>query len=128
LFRLYLLTHYGQVSGIIGGRFGEISRYAMPWGVDTECVFVFGKAIHTVTRLLSRVDLSLDPRPSAESIDPACAGLHSHLRVPVRAGSYFGSPTIEGRCCGFFLDFPPSKSNSANPDQQMVFAVPLLSG
>jgi len=35
-FELYVLTHYGQTSGIIGGRFGEISEFIVPWLNSSE--------------------------------------------------------------------------------------------
>jgi hypothetical protein len=122
-FRIYLLTHYSQASGVVGGRFGEISRYVAPWLKDSDpwaCFNAFAKATIPVTNQLIRVDLFLDSKPNNKSSDTDCLRLGRYRRVPVWLGSYFGSPSKTGALPGFFLNFPVSKSDSVNTKQQQM--------
>lgn len=56
-YKLYLLTHHGQASGVEGGRFGEISPFVSPWlyAGDT-CDWYIHPETTKVTAKLSRVD------------------------------------------------------------------------
>ncbi len=126
-FLMYLLTHYPQVSGVVGGRFGEISRYVAPWMKVSDpwgCFDVFKKTVTPVTHRLSRVDLFLGVHPFSKPADPDCGSLGRGLRAPVWSGSYFGSRTGTGAVPGFFLDFPLA-TNGAVSIPQMVFAATM---
>lgn len=57
--RIYLLTNYGQASGIEGGRFGEIGKYVAPWmhTEDPRADRRLSKSVRPVNTGISRVDL-----------------------------------------------------------------------
>jgi len=124
-FALYLLTHYGQTSGVIGGRFNEISEYIAPWIKSDEpwaCFDVFQQNSTPISNRLVRVDLFLKPLANFKSNDPACVLTVTQVRKPVWAGAYFGATPDSGqRFPGFFLNLPLG-TRDTDSDKQMVFA------
>jgi hypothetical protein len=127
-YRIYLLSHYGQVSGIEGGRFGEISEYVSPWmktGDPWGCIDNFEKVVTPVISHVSRVDLFLDSKLTNENKDSDCRNLHRPAQAPIWFGSYFGKPDPGLNYPGFFLTFPPGRSEIDNSDEEMVFTATI---
>lgn len=122
-YRVYLLTHYGQASGIEGGRFGEIAYYVAPW-IHTDspwgCFDALQQSTAPVTNLLSRVDLYFDSSSPIRSGWPTCRRLHGPTHQPVWFGSYF-SPRYDHLVkYGFFLSFPLGQTEP-DQDHEMAF-------
>jgi len=126
-YRIYLLTHYGQASGIQGGRFGEISKYVSPWMKVEDpwgCIDALSEAVTPVTEVLSRVDLFFDSSPLGPSAFSDCRHLHSPVKAPVWFGSFFSQASSQVRS-GFFLTFPLGKKEIEDPEEEMVFALTI---
>lgn len=121
-YRLYLLTHYGQTSGILGGRFGEIAGYVAPWIQSDDpwdCFDVLESNVTRVTNSLSRVDLYLPPKANFSAQNDSCKYLRSPRKRPVWSGSFF-TLRSEGVKGGFFLSFPLGQ-RQIHPGREMVF-------
>lgn len=123
-YRVYLLTHYGQASGIVGGRFGEIANYVAPW-INTDdpggCFNYLEPFETPATKLLSRVDLYFDSASQVTNKNESCQDLHSPAQHLIWFGSYF-SPRNDKYA--FFLTFPLGQTD-ADPDRQMAFTATL---
>lgn len=130
-YTLYLLTHYGQASGIIGGRFGEIAEYVAPWVDRTNpspCIDFLEKRTTRVTSKLSRVDLYFDSAgASAEALE-RCG--RPSVRAVLWYGSYFTlacSGNTSSDCGGFFLELPllSGKNHDAVHPSESQMAITL---
>ena len=124
-YKLFLLTHHGQASGVQGGRFGEISPYVSPWlDTNSSCASYIHPEQTKITAKLSRVDNFYDtahptiqftaPKRPQKCGAPSAAGVFWY-------GSYFQQtcPAVaEGPedtdCGGYFLYFPDLKGKRAN--------------
>jgi len=107
-FDLYLLTHYGEASGVRGG-LAEVAAYVVPWLKSEEpasCFDVFKRNLNRVSTELVRVDLILDPKPDARSKDPSCLAIQRQVSRRAWAGAYFGSSRENNRAPGFFINIP----------------------
>ena len=129
-YELYLLTHYGQASGIRGGRFGEVAKYVAPWVDQTElwpCISFLQKITTPVTNRLSRVDLYFDTDKAGADALAQCG--HPSQKAVLWYGSYFThtcSPITSPDCSGFFLNFPLLAGGSPglqSPESQMAFTL-----
>jgi hypothetical protein len=124
-FDLYLLTHYKQASGVIGGRFGEVAEYVVPWLKDDEpssCLDIFKQNISRASNELVRADLILDPKLEARSTDPLCSLIQRNVSRRVWAGAYFGSLKGNRRSPGFFINTPLGTDAYSSTGIQLVFA------
>lgn len=127
--RVYLLTHYGQASGIVGGRFGEVAPYVAPWMKAADpwgCIDVLTKTETRLSPLWTRVDLAYPPAPRHRGVFPECLTVHKQVERPVWFGSYFTTTCAGHRpdkqCGGFFLSFPPAHGTDlAGSAEEMVF-------
>ncbi len=128
-YRVYLLTHYGQTSGIEGGRFSDILRYVAPWmkvGDPWGCIDRLSTSVTPVTNDLSRVDLALDSRRGFRDKNTDCTDLHSRVQAPIWFGSYFSQPASASTSHGgYFLPFPLAKRVIDSPDTQMAFTATI---
>jgi len=116
-YKLYLLTHHGQASGVQGGRFGEISAYVAPWlDSNSTCVWYIHPETTKVTGKLSRVDNYYDTAHPAVQVTederPVNCGAPSTPGV-FWYGSYFQQtcPALaktpeDTDCGGYFLFYP----------------------
>jgi hypothetical protein len=116
-YKLYLLAHHGQASGVQGGRFGEISAYVAPWlDTNSTCVWYIHPETTKVTGKLSRVDNYYDTAHPAVQITkderPVNCGAPSAPGV-FWYGSYFQQtcPALaktpeDTDCGGYFLFYP----------------------
>jgi hypothetical protein len=121
-FELYLLTHYGHASGVIGGRFGEIATYVAPWIKDespSHCIEVFQLDSNPVSRELVRTDLVLDSAMKIGSNDTNCQTIKAGGKGRFWAGAYFGYPAQKPYGSGFFVSYPLSAYSGCG--SQMVF-------
>jgi hypothetical protein len=122
--RIYLLTHYGQASGIVGGRFGEILEYVAP-SIHTEdpwgCFDALKPSAAPITNLLTRVDLYLDSTVRLGNTYESCRNLHSPAQHLIWFGSYFSPRNTK---YDFFLTFPLGQTQT-DPDHQMAFTATI---
>lgn len=134
-YRVYLLTHYSQASGIVGGRFGEIAKFVAPmtdqseesrpcsdnvWGVPTS-----------VTSKLDRIDLYLNIATAKPGVLALCG--NPTVGATLWYGSYFTGhcppdKPVPQDCGGYFLDslFLADKPNAGagkSMNYEMVFTV-----
>ena len=109
-YKLYLLTHQSQASGIIGGRFAEVVEYVSPWIDMSESPWLPcpSEGPETITdEKLSRRDLYFDTvhanrKALADCGNPARKGTLWY-------GSYFvetcQGPDYPHGCDSFFLTY-----------------------
>lgn len=127
-FQLYLLSHYGQASGIAGGRFGEIATYVAPWMALPDpwaCFGSFETRLSRVTAEMSRVDLLIAPGSHPASQDPECNQVRNSSKDSVWSGAYFGITSEAKPIPGFFLTYPMG-SKMVLAGEQMVFAATAI--
>jgi hypothetical protein len=124
-YKLFLLTHHGQASGVQGGRFGEISPYVAPWlDTNSTCASYIHPEQTKITAKLSRVDNFYDtahptiqftaPKRPRKCGAPSASGVFWY-------GSYFQQtcPALaespeDTDCGGYFLYFPDLEGKRAN--------------
>ncbi len=130
-YALYLLTHAGQTSGIIGGRFLEIADVVAPWS-NLEVDGCPTTEVRTrVTDALSRVDLYFDSRRATQDVLDLCG--HPSVKAVLWYGSYFSqncSPSRTDDCeGGYFLSYRSLANTHFEPELctldacQMVFTL-----
>ncbi len=131
-YRLYLLTHKGQASGIEGGRFSEVVEYVSPWidmseGPWLPCPFeIQGSAAVTGTKL-TRKDLYFDTAHASKKSLADCG--NANVKGTLWYGSYFVETCREKDtprgCDGFFLTYKDlsGKPPRAMEDWQMVYTI-----
>lgn len=133
-YRLYLLTHYGQASGIEGGRFSEVVQYVSPWIDMSEspwlpCPSEIQGSQAVADKKLARQDLYFDTADASEKALAECG--NPTVKGTLWYGSYFverchGKDTP--RACGsFFLTYQDvsGKEPQLHNDWQMVYAMTL---
>ncbi len=135
--RIYLLTHYGQTSGITGGRFGEIAPYVAPWMKAADpwgCIDVLTRTETRLSPRWTRVDLAYPPAPRHRGVFPECLTVHKQVDHPVWFGSYFtstctGRKNLDKTCGGFFVPFPQSRGleTAVSPEEMVVTATEAIS-
>jgi hypothetical protein len=134
-YKLYLLSHNGQVSGIMGGRYGEINEILSPW-LDPRslCPAYIHQEVTKLTDKLARVDNYYDTaHPAAQ---PAGGERPKNCGEPSQPGvfwygSYFApcraaANTPEGVYCGgYFLYFPElaGTGSDRDPAAEMTFSL-----
>jgi hypothetical protein len=102
---LSLLTHYGQASGVIGGRLGEIGQIVFGVPSLTECFGLVEEPTQIADRL-ERVDLLFDTGQATAETKSDCG--NPQERGVLWYGSYFRQicTTLEPTCQGgYFLDY-----------------------
>lgn len=110
-YQLYLLTHHSQVSGITGGRFGEVSHYVAPWADEffqpNGCDQYTQNATVSVNKKLDRTDLYFNSAKATKEAFDQCG-------EPAKSanywyGSYFTEVCDSNRkpdgCGGYFLTY-----------------------
>jgi hypothetical protein len=137
-YRIYLLTHQSQASGIEGGRFSEIVNYVSPWIDMSEsswppCSPLASEAV--ATRTLSRDDFYFDTTHSDPKAISDCG--NPRVKGTLWYGSYFVE-TCRGKdiprtCGGFFLIYQdlsgkPPKSrtvhgSTSENEWEMVYTI-----
>jgi hypothetical protein len=136
-YKLFLLTHHGQASGVQGGRFGEISDYVSPWlDANSTCASYIHPAQTKITAKLSRVDNFYDtahpdvqftaPKRPRKCGAPSAPGVFWY-------GSYFQQtcPALANSpedtdCGGYFLYFPDLEGKRAtemDASTEMTFSL-----
>ncbi len=131
-YKLYLLTHHGQASGITGGRFAEIVEYVSPWMDMSDspwlpCPSEIQGTETVANDKLSRIDLYFDTSHAgkkglADCGDPIVRGVLWY-------GSYFIEPCPAKDCGGdFFLSHQAqsgklSQGGSTISEEQMTYAL-----
>ncbi|MGA7218810.1 MAG: hypothetical protein WBX38_10870 [Candidatus Sulfotelmatobacter sp.] len=131
-FRLYLLTHHGQASGIVGGRFAEIVQYVSPWINISDspwlpCPSETREVETAVSDKLSRRDLYFDTTHASKKALADCGDPKS--KGVLWYGSYFIDPCPAKDCGGgFFLNHQalagkPSQDGSTISEEQMTYAL-----
>jgi len=139
-YRLYLLTHQEQASGIEGGRFSEVVQYISPW-IDMgespwlPCPSEIQGSEAVTDNKLTRQDLYFDTAHASKKALADCG--NPRVRGTLWYGSYFVE-TCHGkdtpRACGsFFLTYqdlsgknpqPRTVNGSTTSDEwQMVYAM-----
>jgi hypothetical protein len=129
-YKLYLLSHHGQASGVEGGRFSEVVEYVSPWIDMSEspwlpCPSQGSEAV--TNNKLSRMDLYFDTSHVSKKALADCG--NPTVKGALWYGSYF-SETCQAEdspnaCGGFFLTYqdlsgkPPQDSN----EWQMTYAL-----
>lgn len=116
-YRLFLVTHDQQASGIIGGRFAEIVEYVSPWLNKDDypylCLTKDSKA--TVSRKLSRVDRFFNTIRASSEIVANCGD--PDVKGNLWYGSYFLETCNEkdprSFCGGFFLEYQSFSGRAA---------------
>lgn len=114
-YRLYLVTHDQQVSGIIGGRFEEIVPYVSPWlkgDYSYLCLTQDSKA--TVSKKLSRVDRFFNTIRANSEMVANCSD--PDVKGNLWYGSYFLETCNEKdprSCGGFFLEYQDFSGRAA---------------
>jgi len=136
-YKLYLLTHHGQASGVQGGRFGEISAYVAPWlDTNSTCVWYLHPETRKVTAKLSRVDNYYDTAHPAVQVTedqrPVDCGAPSAPGV-FWYGSYFQQtcPALaktpeDTDCGGYFLFYPDligKHADNMDASAEMTFSL-----
>jgi hypothetical protein len=132
-FAIYLLTHWGQASGIEGGRFNEIAYWVAPWANLEQmepCIPFVEEATTKVTDALSRVDLYFDTKKASAAALADCG--NPSIKAVLWYGSYFTQrcPAHASTLCadgGFFLYFPSLAHTHDEPQDvdhgQMAFTL-----
>jgi hypothetical protein len=141
-YRLYLLTHKSQTSGIIGGRFAEVVSYVSPWLANdpdilaNNCIGYTQNQTTPVNRKLSRVDMYFNPanveKKSRQRASEQCG--RPTKQGDLWYGSYFtepcpanGQPTSQRDrgCGGYFLFYEniSGKAPQQYQDWEMVYAL-----
>jgi len=141
-YRLYLLTHQEQVSGIEGGRFAEVVQYISPWMNMSEspwlpCPSETQGSEAVVDNNLTRQDLYFDTTHATKKALADCG--NPSVRGTLWYGSYFVE-ACHGRdtprtCGSFFLRYHDLSGKSPQPrtvngstlsdEWQMVYAITL---
>jgi hypothetical protein len=131
-FRLYLLTHHGQASGIVGGRFAEIVQYVSPW-IDMNdspwpsCPSEIQVVETAVNDKLFRRDLYFDTTHASKKALAECGNPAS--KQVLWYGSYFIEPCPTKDCGGgFFLSHQfqsgkPWPDGSGISEDEMTYAL-----
>ena len=121
-YKLYLLSHHGQASGIEGGRFSEVVEYISPWIDMSESPWLPcpPQAYETVANdKLSRTDLYFDTTHASKKALVDCG------KPTVKGALWYGSYFVETcqakdsprACGGFFLTY---QDLSGKPPQDRV--------
>lgn len=141
-YRLYLLSHEGQASGIDGGRFSEVVQYISPWMDMSEspwlpCPSEIQGSEAVTNNKLTRQDLYFDTAHASKKALADCG--NPSVKGTLWYGSYFVE-TCHGKdtphaCGSFFLTYrdlsgklpqPRTVSGSTIANEwQMVYAMTL---
>jgi hypothetical protein len=131
-----LISHTGQASGIIGGRFTEWSPYVCPWIKNEGWISCPFEATKTVTSdTLTRNDLYFDARHARRKAREDCA--NPTVKAVLWYGSYFSETCHDRapRTCGGsgFLEYEDLSGKPPQPrvvngsqfvsEPQMIFSV-----
>lgn len=131
-YKLYLLTHHGQASGVEGGRFGEVAMYVAPWVDRTDpwaCSSFMEENATPVTKQLSRVDLYFDSTKATPDALAQCG--NPTVQGTLWYGSFFTetcpeNPPLGSECGGYFLNYnklSSKKSAETTSEMQMTYTI-----
>lgn len=133
-YRLYLLSHYEQASGIEGGRFSEVVQFVSPWIDMSEspwlpCPSKIQGSEEVTDKKLTRQDLYFDTALASKKAIADCG--NPSVKGTLWYGSYFVE-TCHGKdtpraCGGFFLTYQDLSGKYPQPrtEWQMVYAMTL---
>lgn len=139
-YKLYLLSHQGQASGIRGGRFSEVVHYISPWvdmSESADCPIISRTHNYdsVATNRLTRQDLYFDTIHANRKALVDCGS--PAVKGTLWYGSYFfetckSKDTPPDCGGGFFLTYqdlsgkpprPRTVNGSTGIDYQMVYAI-----
>jgi hypothetical protein len=139
-YRLYLLSHQQQASGIEGGRFSEVVQYVSPWIDMSELPWLScptempGSEVVTHTKL-TREDFYFNTAHANKKALADCG--NPRIKGTLWYGSYFVETCVGKNtpfaCGGFFLTYEDLSGSQPQPrtvngvtasdESQMVYAI-----